>query len=176
MPKKTASGKKTKKKVDAQWELFAKELRSMIPKLDSEGLAFLVEQGRIHLYNMQVDELNEAAMAAEKASSKTKALAGKPSASRAAKGGNFRIAGSETGHSFYLYYGNGDVMFSRDEMIRLVKMTNAPVSDMEIRENLYNWFDRERKDVFAVLPLTGRTDARLKTLADMIRKNYKIRK
>ena len=40
-------------------ESLAKELRSLIPKLDEEGLTFLIEQAHIHLYNLQVDSLNK---------------------------------------------------------------------------------------------------------------------
>ena len=173
---KTGKGKVAGKTVDAQREFLAKELKGLIPKLDSEGLAFLVEQARVHLYNMQVDELNDAADAANKASVRAKSLAGKPATKGSAKAGNFRITGTESGSSYYLYYGNGDVMFSKDEMVRLVKIANGEGSDLEIRERLYNWFDRERSDVFAIVPIAGKTDPRLKALAELIRKNFKLRK
>lgn len=185
MPKKaaaitTAAKPKSKKKtVDARQEILAKELKGLIPQLDSEGLEFLVEQARVHIYNMQVDELNKAAIAEEEAFARSKSIAKKTagvSAAAASKGDNFSINGTESGSSFYLRYRNGDVMFSRDEMTRLAKIANAPASDMEIRERLYNWFDRERRDVFAVIPLTGRADSKLKTLAEMIRKNFKLKR
>jgi hypothetical protein len=60
-----------KKTVDTERESLVKELKSLIPRLDSEGLAFLVEQAKIHLYNMQVDELNKtAAQTSEKSRAK----------------------------------------------------------------------------------------------------------
>jgi hypothetical protein len=139
----------------------------LIPKLDSEGLAFLVEQARVHLYNMQVTELNDAALAADKTSARTR---------KNPKSGNLRIEGTESGSSYYLYYGKGDVMFSNSEMLRLVKIANGEGSDLEIRERLYKWFDRERADVFAVLPVEGKSDPRLKTLAELIRKTFKLKK
>jgi len=194
MPRKTVNvnkGKKstaakTGKKTDTRKEFLAKELKGLIPKLDSEGLAFLIEQARVHLYNMQVDELNEAAVAANNAGARARSIAGKSATfgskaagsrgAGSAKGDNFRINGTESGSSYYLRYRNDDVMFSKDEMIRLVKIASAPASDMEIRERLYNWFDRERKDVFSVLPLTGKADSRLKVLSDMIKATFKLRK
>ena len=55
--KKTANAAKTAPK-DSEKDTLAKELRSLIPKLDTEGLRFLIEQANVHLYNMQVDVLN----------------------------------------------------------------------------------------------------------------------
>jgi len=170
MAKKAVDTKKSKVRKtvnkDAGKESLAKELRKLIPQLDSEGLEFLIEQAKVHLYNMQVEELNKAADAANAAS------AGKAPKS-AAK--DFRIDGTESGSSYYLHYGNDSVMFTRDEMIRLVKIVNAEGTDPEIRERLYNWFDRERTDIFALVPIKNKIDIHLKTLAALIKKSFKIR-
>jgi len=171
--------KKPEKKADIERDSLAKELRGLIPKLDSGGLAFLVEQAKVHLYNMRVEELNKSAIAANAAAIKS-AGAKRGQGSPKAAGGNvrntpLRIDGSESGSSYYLYYRNGDVMFSRNEMIRLVKIASAPGTDLEIRERLYNWFDRERKDVFAVLPMRDKFDDHLKALAALLKKNFRFR-
>ena len=165
-----------KKKADSKQESLAKELRGLIPKLDSEGLAFLVEQARIHIYNMQVTALNQAtlskAAAASAASPRKGAIVKKPSQP---KNENMRIDGTESGSSYYLYYRNGSIMFSRDEMTHLVKMVNADESDLEIRDRLFRWFERERMDIFAVVPIADKFDERLKTLVKIIKKNFKLR-
>jgi len=179
-PKKKAAGKtvKTAVKKDAGRESLAGELRSLIPQLDAEGLAFLVEQARVHLYNMQVEELNKAAIADADASD---AAAAKTAGVKRGRGTakavseNFRIDGTESGSSYYLHYRNNELMFSRDEMIHLVKMVNAEGTDLEIRERLYNWFDRERRDAFAVIPMADKFDAHLKALVVYLRKNFKLR-
>ena len=160
---------------DAQREALAVELRSLIPQLDSQGLAFLVDQARVHLYNLQVEELNKAAEAADAAAARTNSLTAKTGRGRGTpEAGNLRIDGGESG-SYYIHYRNDDVMFSRDEMIRLVKIVNAEGTDLEIRERLYNWFDRERKDVFAVVPIKDKFDEILKALAGLLKKTFKIR-
>ena len=178
MRKVTANKEKTKPgkgpKKDAVRESLTKELRELIPQLDSEGLAFLVEQARVHLYNMQVDKLNTAAEAANAASARAAGIKRSPGTSKAGDG-KLRIEGTESGSSYYLYYRNANVMFSRDEMIRLGKIANAPGTDLEIRERLYNWFDRERKDIFALLPLANKFDDRLKALAALIKKSFRVR-
>ena len=171
--------KKIVKEKDGKREAIAKELRLLIPKLDSEGLAFLVEQARVHLYNMQVDELNNAARAADSAGARAKSIGGK--AGKAKKGSAksagdiFRIAGSESGSSYYLYFGNDNVMFNRSEMTHLVKIVNGEGTNLEIRERLYNWLNRERRDLFALVSITDKFDERLKTLASLIKKTFKIR-
>ena len=182
MVKKTTSTQKNKKsasaksgnKEDAQRDSLAKELKGLIPKLDSEGLAFLVEQARVHLYNMQVEELNNAAIAADSAREKSRAMMSK-TAKPKSTGSNFRIDGTESGSSYYLHYGNDNVMFSRDEMIRLVKIVNGEGTSLEIRERLYNWFDRERRDIFALVNMQDKFDERLKILVTYIKKNFKLK-
>ena len=176
--KSKASGKGKAGVKDAQRESLAKELKSLIPQLDSEGLAFLVEQARVHLYNMQVEELNKAAEAADAASARSASLAGKAAPGRKSSktaDNNFRIDGSESGSSYYLHYRNNEVMFARDEMTHLVKIVNGEGTDLEIRERLYNWFDRERKDVFAVVPVKDKFDEHLKELAKFLKKSFKLR-
>ena len=173
-PKKGAAGKTVKKagEKDEVRESLAKELRNVIPRLDTEGLAFLVEQARVHLYNMQVDELNKAAQAANAASAKAAGISRARGTSKSA-GENLRINGTESGSSYYLRYGNDDVMFSRGEINHLVRIINAEGTDLEIRERLYNWFDRERRDVFAVVPIKDKFDDNLKALVALFKKTFK---
>jgi len=167
-------------KTDAEWQSLADELRGLIPQLDSEGLAFLVEQANVHLYNMQVEELNKTAAAADTASARAASAAKAAGIKRGrgtpkAESDNLRIDGTESGSSYYLHYRNDSAMFSRDEMIHLVKIVNAPGTDLEIRERLYNWLDRERRDIFALIPIADKFDARLKALAALLKKSFKIR-
>ena len=175
---KKSSTAKTAKKAgakDAVWESLAKELRLVIPKMDTEGLAFLVEQSRIHLYNMQVEELNKAAVAADAASSKARSVAAKSQgASKPKPSRGFSITGTDSGSSYYLNCPNDEIMFSRGEMVQLVKIANGKGTDFEIRERLYNWFDRERRDVFAALPKVNKHDDRFKIIAGLIKKNFKL--
>ena len=81
--KKTKTAKSTKKE-STDRNAMAAELRGLIPRLDEEGLVYLVEQARIHLYNMQVDEHNRAVIAA--AGSHTTS-SGKPSSAKTGKAG-----------------------------------------------------------------------------------------
>jgi hypothetical protein len=148
-------------------DALAKELRSLIPRLDAEGLQFLIEQAQVHLYNMQVDELNNTMTASAKA---RPAGASKP----AKQSEEIRIEGSGSGSSFYMFYHGRSVMLSRDEIIGLVKLVNGPGTALETAERLFNWFERERADIFATIPMADKFDGRIKKIAQVIKKNFKI--
>ena len=50
------TAKKTmKSETEREHDGLAAELVSLLPSLDAEGLAFLVQQARVHLYNMALD-------------------------------------------------------------------------------------------------------------------------
>jgi hypothetical protein len=159
-PRKPGKTARTENPRDA----LAKELRSLIPRLDAEGLQFLIEQAQVHLYNMQVDELNNTFVRARPAG------ASKP----VKQSEEIRIEGSGSGSSFYMFYHGQSVMFSRDEIIGLVKLVTGPGTSLEIAERLFNWFDRERADIFATIPMTDKFDSRVKKIAQVIKKNFKI--
>ena len=171
--KKTSASKKPVVKKDAKREAFAKELKSLIPKLDAEGLAFLVKQSRIHIYNMQVDALNKAAVAANKSSAGAK----KVTASAPKKEqGTVRIVATSSGSGYYLYYKNSNIVFSGDEMVQMVKIVNGEGSALEIAGRFLNWLERERRDVFGLVPIQDKFDPKLKSIISLIKKNFKLRK
>ncbi|MDR1178524.1 MAG: hypothetical protein LBK64_06830 [Spirochaetaceae bacterium] len=149
----------------------AKELAALIPRLDEEGLLFLIEQAQVHLYNMQVDELNQTMLRnAERAERGPKAK--KPKGSGQADLG---IQVSADKHSYYIVYRGKWVMFTDEEIMQLVKIASAPVDGYEKSIALYRWFERERRDVFGTIPIEGKTDPLLTRLAEVIRKNFKVK-
>ena len=169
--------KKTSIKNAKNEDVIVSELYKLIPQLDHEGLVYLVEQAKIHIYNMKVDEHNKAVLVEAGKSVSDAGKTGK--AGKATAGGaksvarNFSIKGTESGSSYYLYYGTNSIMFSRGEMTHLAKIANGPGTDLEIGERLYNWFDRERKDIFALVNIKNKFDEKLKMLVSVIRKGNK---
>jgi hypothetical protein len=172
--KKPATGvkkKPVKKKTDNVRLSLAKELISLVPKLDSEGLAFLIKQARIHQYNMQINELGKAARAVDTASARSKAIKGltkKPSSKTA-------IKIDATGTGYYLRYSNSGVILSKDEMVQLVKLVNSSSSQTEIGNRLFNWFYNERRDIFQLIPIADKNDKILVNIAEVIKKNFKLK-
>jgi hypothetical protein len=141
-------------------DVLAKELRSLIPQLDAEGLSFLIEQARVHLYNMQAAELE-------------KTIVGARTTAGSARGDIFRLEGSGSGSSYYIVYNNDWIMFSKDEMTQFVRIISAPGTDLEIRERFYRWLERERRDVLVSIPMADKFDEKLKAIIALIRKTFK---
>jgi len=161
------------KKKDALWEKMAKELRAAIPKLDAEGLAFLVEQSRIHLYNMQVDKLNKMKQEAYSASSKK--TSGKAAKVKTNNPKSEIYGIDPTGTGYYLRSSTGGTMFSKTEMVQLIKIAHGPGSVNETGSRLYAWFIRERGDVLSTLQVKDKFDKRLGALSGFIKKNFKLK-
>ena len=172
-PKRVPAKKAPVKKKSAVWEKLAKELRTTIPKLDSEGLAFLVEQSRIHLYNMQVDELNR--MKQEAYVNANKKSGGKSKTVKIQSGKTEFFGIDATSAGYYLRCTGGGTMFSKAEMVQMVKIVHGPGSAQETGARLYGWFTRERNDVISTLQITDRLDKKLQSLASFIKKNFKIK-
>jgi hypothetical protein len=144
-------------------ERLAKELSALIPRLDEEGLLFLIEQAQVHLYNMQVDELNRTMVRNRKRDSETPKKAAHSA---------IEIKGDK--NSYYLVYQGKWVMFSETELLQLAKIISAPVDEYERNDALYRWLERERRDVFGTLPIAGRTDPLINKLAAALKKNIKV--
>jgi len=171
--KKPIAGKtRAKQKTDDPTEALAKELKGLIPRLDSAGLQFLIEQAQVHLYNMQVDELNRTM---ERSNSARTAAAGKKTKPPKVMD-TLRIEGTQGGSSFYLYNNRQSIMFTKNEIIRMVNLVSAPLTKIEIQENLYNWFVKERRDVFSTIPIADKFDERLNKIASLLKKNFQVRK
>jgi hypothetical protein len=159
-------GKKPVQKPDnttqPQREALAKELRALIPRLDAEGLSFLIEQAQVYLYNMQVEELNAVL-----------ARPGKGGGKRAAPPETFRIEGSSS--SYYLVYNNEWIMFAKDEMLHIAKIAASPGTELEIRKRLYNWLVKERRDVLKSISMADKFDPKMTELVKCIKKTFTVR-
>jgi hypothetical protein len=175
-----------KKKETALHRKLAEELQSLMGSLDEEGLAFLVEQARVHLHNMEVDRLlrEEEAAALEAESVRVSGTAsgkgsraGKGSAKKAASGesgtGDFRI--ERSGSSYHVISAGKWKMFSEDEMLAIVKICRSKDPVEEVSERLYRWLEAERPDAFPDLEIGGRHDVRLRELAALIGRKFAIR-
>jgi hypothetical protein len=170
-PAKVSTAKTAVKKPvvrDAAHKTLATELRTHIPKLDSEGLSFLVGQAKIHRYNMKVMELNQAARTA----TVRKVMMKKAAVQKSPDG--LSIVKNDGGYA--LCFRGNESNFSRDEMIRLVKLASASGTASKTCEQLFGWLNTERKDFFDTFPITGPNDKQLAVLAALIKKHFKLRK
>lgn len=162
----------------------AAELASLIPQLDDEGLAFLIEQARVHLYNMRVTELESAAEEAERASTRAANLrstgkaavgAAKPSKAGASAGSDFSIKAASDGSAYDLVWQGKWKMFTGDEMLAMVRIALNKDPAAEVGARLYRWFVAERKDVLQDIPFAGMADPKLKSLVMLLRNTFKVK-
>lgn len=177
-----------KKKESAVHKKLGEELIALIPSLDEEGLAFLVEQARVHLYNMEVEQLQEKAEAVEAASETARALGkkgaggAKGKSGKAAKDfvspgmGDFRVERSGSGSSYHIISGGKWKMFNEEEMLSIVKICQSKDPILEVTERLCRWFETERPDTFQDLELGDHHDPRMKALVLFLRKKFAVRK
>ena len=162
---------------DAGTGTLAAELVSLIPELDAEGLAFLIEQARVHLYNMRAAELELAAAEADRASSRARKVAGaKPGAGKSAgTGDDFTIQAASDGSTYDLVYRGKWKMFTGDEMLAMVRIVSSKDPVSQLTGRLYRWLLAERSDVINDLSLAGLADPRLKKLVALLRKTFTIK-
>jgi glyceraldehyde-3-phosphate dehydrogenase/erythrose-4-phosphate dehydrogenase len=171
-PKKKSSKAKAKGGKNIEKEKLAKELKALIPKLDEEGLAFLVKQAQVHLYNMLVDALNKTIIKdVERAK---KSASGKIEKPATEDFSDIKI--SETGSSYYIVYHNEWIAFSKEEITAIVKIALGEGTELEIKERLFNWLSRERNDLLYTASIAKKFDNKLVSLINLLRENFKLRK
>jgi len=162
----------------------ADELVSLIPELDAEGLAFLIEQARVHLYNMRVAEVESAAAEADRASTRARNVSatktgGKRSTAiaggAAGSGDEFTIQAASDGSAYDLVYRGKWKMFTGDEMLAMVRIVSSKDPVGELGGRLYRWLLAERSDVIKDIPLAGLADPKLKKLVSLLRKTFTIK-
>ncbi len=161
----------------------AKELSSLLPELDEEGLAFLLEQARVHLYNMKLAELESAAESLERSSAARAGIAPSGSARKAAgkkSGGGKASAGLEIkaasdGSSYHIVHNGKWKLFSSDEMMALVRIARAQAPAQELASRLHRWLKAERSDFFHDLPVQGPSDPILVALVGLLKKTFTIK-
>jgi len=163
------------KKESALHAKLAKELKALIPSLDEAGLAFLVEQANVHLYNMEVERINDMREEAESmAASRRSGARGKQRAIEAGAA-NYRIERSPDGANYHIVSGGKWKLFNEAEMLALVRISQGPGSEAEVAERIRRWLESERSDTFADLEIDNDShDPRLRELVAFLKKKFKV--
>jgi hypothetical protein len=162
--KRKITTKKTVKKMTEKDDL-AKELKTLIPKLDEEGLAFLVKQAHVHLYNMQADALNQTMIRDEQRRRKT----AQKSQKTTKISGFSDIKYSNVGTGCHILYNNQWISFTSSEIINMKKIANSEGADIEIKGRLYNWLARERGDLLVTASISDKFDDKLISLINLLK-------
>jgi|WetSurMetagenome_2_1015567.scaffolds.fasta_scaffold459422_2 hypothetical protein len=140
-----------------------RELTALLPELDDEGLTFLLEQAKVHRYNMEVEKLNAISdrLAAEGAPEV-------PAASRSA----LRLERSKDGSTYHIVAGSSWKMFTAEEIAALVRIARSDDTESERSRRTRSWFARERKDVLVDLGMDGPSIGLALDIVRMLRKAF----
>lgn len=165
---KPAAGKEAKaERAEAEEKaLLLKDLRALLPRLDAEGLSFLLEQAEVHLYNMEAEALEASRAERQRRAAERRGIA--PGAA-----GGLALVRSESGSSYYVEAGEASVMFTKEETLALVRLAHGNPDDLEAARALGAWLERERRDVLDELRLPGASGPALKELARLLRSSFK---
>ena len=166
---KAKSAKKTAK-AGSQKELLAKELKSLIKKIDTEGLVFLLKQAHVIIHNQEVDRINEEMSKLSAAGKRVREEKAKTRAPYPVD-----IEEGAGGKHFVLVVAGKRKMLARDEMRKLVAICQNASGAPNAAARMFNWLKTNRSDI---LLDTGITNARSTTLAsvyDIIKKRYKVK-
>jgi hypothetical protein len=153
-----------KKKTAPKKNPALEELIALLPELDEAGISFLLEQAKVHHYNMEVEKLNAISDRAAAGGSKRESL-GEPQSA-------LRIERSADGSTYHLVAGGDWKMFTAEEMAALVRITRSGEGPEEVARRLRAWFARERKDVFLDLGLDGSSIGMAKDIGALIVKTF----
>jgi hypothetical protein len=156
--KSVAAKRKSGRKASAK-SLKLEQLLALLPELDEEGLSFLLEQAKVHRYNMEAERLNALA---------EKLRPQEPSGGGSAKTGVLRIERSADGSTYHIVAGGDWKMFTAEEMAALVRISRCGEGEEEISRRLRAWFARERRDVYLDLGLDGPSIGMAKDLGKLI--------
>lgn len=166
-------------KKSALHKKLATELTTLIPELDEEGLAFLVEQARVHRYNMDVmqhEALLENASANRKATEKKAAANSSSKSSSSKNSSGFSIKKSEGSGAYHVIYRGKYKMFTEEEMLDMVRIAKSKEPILEVAGRLHEWFEKERADTFADLDIGDRFDPAMKELVKFLKATFAVRR
>lgn len=168
----------SKKKASTEVLQLREELTGLLPELDAEGLAFLIEQARVHLYNMKVVELEAAAQAAESSSRRaSQTRRGGAGSTQAATSPDTSLRFEATAGSsvYHLVYQNKWKMFGGDEIMAMVRICSGGEPEAAVAPRLYRWIKNERSDVFQEIPMSGPADPLVAALVRVLRTTFTIK-
>lgn len=154
--------KKSLRKQSAAEKKLSAELIKILPLLDEEGLDFLLEQARVLLYNMQVDNLN----------AENEFLLAEHEQLHAEQQG-VQILRGEGSQNYHIVCNGKYSIFNEDEMLDIIRICHADDDMIEIKSRLFHWFFQERSDFLSTNGMQIESPE-LTLLIELVRKQFKL--
>ena len=145
---------------------YIKAINLLLKKLDDESLSFLYEQAKVLLHNLEVKKLQQ-----EFEELDVKTITAKRQ--DYSKDKLEVVEASDLRHFIFVINGARN-FFSRDEMRKLVKLCHSAPTLKDGMRMLYNWFEKNRKDVIIDTAIDGLYDKALETMYNYIVNNYTV--
>jgi hypothetical protein len=165
--KKSTTGKKQKKgKSVSKRDLLEKQLKTLLKDVDKEGLVYLIRQTQVLLHNLQVDKVNQELQKIDRKKSQT------------TKTQKSVIGIEEAGDRshFVIIIDNIRKMLSLDEMRSITNICHSAPSKTEAAARLYNWLNRNRRDILADTSIGRPGNPLLGLLFQFVKSKYKVKK
>lgn len=154
--KKTAP-KKAVKTLSAR-EKLEKELGGMIREVDAEGLLFLIRQANVLLHNKRVDELNvEMSKLNKKKKGKRKKAGTTARVGQNVEEITVEIQQSTDKKTYYMMIDEQKHFFTDSEMAKVVRLCIKPDTKTDSKRFLFQYIDKERKEVLMDHGISVRT-------------------
>lgn len=153
---------KTSIKQTAKEKKLCAELEKVLALLDEEGLEFLLEQARIHLYNMEVERKNAEILSEEE-----------NTANNVNKIKKLEIIRAEGSPNYHIICNGKYSIFNEDEMLDIIRICHADEKPLEIKSRLYHWFFTERRDFLANSGIVFE-DLEFDMLIEKVQKQFKL--
>ena len=136
---------------------------------DEENLLFMIQQTNVIKYNMQVDKINNEQQKISHNSKTSKK-------SRVQHGSGIEIIPGEENKNFIIQMGVARKFFSRPDFRSMVMIAQNPDSIKLVSTRLYNWLNKERRDVLIDCNIRSSSNPLLVELIKLIKKKYKVKK
>lgn len=165
----------TRKKEPSERDKLLKELRGLIKEVDEEGLAFLIQQARVILHNMKIDELNREAEQLHKEKRAVLQKGGRKTASGKDTGPGVSIERGSFGRSYILVINGQRKIIDQEEILSLAEIARAAKTENSALDRLYRWLESNRDDILLDAAIDPK-DENLRALYGTLKTQFKPKK
>lgn len=137
-------------------------IKKIMKELDEPSLMFLLEQAQILKHNMEVDKINKEIIESRKG--------GEQITTTKISKDSIKIIADNDGKNFILDINNKRKFLTRDEFRKIVEICYNGNET-----NLFNWFERERKDILIDAGIKSKSSQYLSVIINLVKSKYKLK-
>ncbi len=158
---------KGKKKEITQKERLTKELKSLLPDIDEDGLIFLIQQANVLVHNRRVEKINREVEALKKTQDKK-------APPKDSEYFTIEIQKADNGKTFYIIINGRKHFFDTDEIRKIVELCYRPPTKTSALKYLYQFFHHERDEILYDHKIKNEKSPFFDTLFKEIRSTFSL--